>query len=169
MITSLRYRHRMIITALAFLVPLLFVCGLIIRRPIPVSDHLPIIQTDPASGQASVLFEDETLWEGLPVTTRVVAMERNRSNMFLELQATRSLAEPDALVYWSESQPGPERLPGNAILLGKLSNMQVERWSLPERASAVTGYLTLYSLAHRKIVSTAELSVPVSRTKGVSK
>ncbi|MCI0389900.1 MAG: hypothetical protein MOB07_14215 [Acidobacteria bacterium] len=169
MITSLRNRHRMVVTALAFLVPIVFVSGLMIRRPIPVSDRLPIIQTDPASGQASVLFEDETLWKGLAITTRVVVKGSDGSNLFLELQATRHLAEPDALVYWSESQPISERLPENAILLGKLNDMQVERWSLPERASAVTGYLTLYSLAHRKIVATAELSIPVSRTKGGSR
>jgi hypothetical protein len=167
-ITSHRNRHRIIVTALAFFVPIVFVSGLIIRKPIPPSDRLPIIQKDLATEQASVFYEDKNLWKGQGITARVVAIERDRSNLFLELQGTRNLAEPDVLVYWSESQPLPERLAENAILLGKLSGAQVERLPLPERASAVRGYLTIYSLAHGKIVATAELSIPVSRTKGGS-
>src|SRR5262249_20248837 len=150
MITSLRNRHRVIITALAFLVPIVFVSGLMIRKPPPLSDRLPITHADLASGQASVLFEDKNLWKGLAITTRVVAVDRNRSNCFLELQGTRNLAEPDVSVYWSETQPLAERLPESAVLLGKLSGMENERLSLPERASAIIGYLTIYSLAHTK-------------------
>jgi hypothetical protein len=168
MITSLRNRHRIIITALAFFIPIVFVSGLMIRKPVPPSDRLPIIQTDFATEQASVLYEDKNLWKGQAMTTRVVAIDRNRSNLFLELQGTRDLAEPDKLVYWSESQPLPDRLPENALLLGELSGMRVEQLSLPERASAIRGYLTIYSLAHRKIVATAELSIPGSRAKGGS-
>ncbi len=168
MITSLRNRHRIIVTALAVFVPIVFVSGLMIRKPIPPSDRLPITHTELATGQTSVLYEDKNLWKGQAITTRVVAIERNRSNLFLELQGTRNLAEPDLLVYWSESQPLPERLAEKAILLGKLSGMQVERLPLPERASAIRGYLTIYSLARRKIVATAELPVPGSRTNGGS-
>lgn len=168
MIASLRNRHRIIVTALAFFVPIVFVSGLMIRKPIPPSDRLPITHTDLATEQASVLYEDKNLWKGQAITTRVVVIERDRSNLFLELQGTRNLAEPDVLVYWSESQPLPDRLPENALLLGKLSGVQVERLSLPERASAIRGYLTIYSLAHRKIVAAAELSIPGSPAKGGS-
>lgn len=168
MITSLRNRHRVIVTALAFFVPIVFISGLMIRNPIPPSDRLPTIHTDLGTEQASVLYEDKNLWKGQAITARVVAIEHNRSTLFLELQGTRNLAEPDLLVYWSESQPLPERLAENAILLGKLNGVQVERLPLPERASDIRGYLTIYSLAHRKIVATAELSVPGSRTKGGS-
>src|SRR5262245_42744186 len=135
MITSLRNRHRIIITALAFLVPIVFVSGLTIRRPLIPLDHFPVIHTDFVTETASVLYEDKNLWNGLAIITRVVAIDRNRSNLFLELQGTHNLAEPDELVYWSESQPLPDRLPGSALFLGKLSGMQVERLALPERAS----------------------------------
>ena len=168
MITSLRNRHRVIVTALAFFVPIVFISGLMIRKPVPLSDRLPITHADLASGQASVLYEDKNLWKGQAIIIRVGAVESDRSNLFLELQGTRNLAEPDVLVYWSESQSLPDGLSDNATLLGKLSGMENERLSLPERASANRGYLTIYSLAHRKIVATAELSIPGSRAKGGS-
>jgi hypothetical protein len=168
MTRSLRNRHRIVITALAFLVPIVFVSGLAIRKPITYPNRLPITNAYLAPGQASVLYEDENLWKGLAITTRVVAIDRNRSIWFLELQGPLNLAEPDELVYWSESQPLPDRLQGNAIFLGKLNGMQVERLALPERASAARGYLTIYSLAHMKIIATAELYLPISHTKGVS-
>src|SRR5262245_60636771 len=168
MITSLRNRHRIIVAALAFFVPTVFVSGLIIRRPVPVSSHLPEIHAGLASEQLSVVFEDKNLWKGLAMITRVVAAESDMSNMFLELKGTRNLVEPDVLVYWSETKPSPDRLPENTILLGKLSGIQVERLALPERASVIKGYLTIYSLARQKIVANAELYIPSSRSKGGS-
>src|SRR5215831_15493355 len=168
MITSLRNRHRIIITSLAFLVPIMFVSGLTIRRPIIPSYRLPVIHTDFVTEKGSILYEDKNLWNGLAIITRVVSIDRDRSSLFLELQGTHNMAEPDELVYWSGSQTLPDRLPENAIFLGKLSGKQVERLALPERASAIRGYLTIYSLAHMKIVATAELYMPGSSTKGVS-
>ena len=168
MIAAFRNRHRIIITALALLVPIVFISGLAIRKSVSLSGRLPEIHADLASGQESILCEDKNLWKGLAIITRVVAIDRNRSNLFLELQGTHNLTEPDVLVYWSESQPLQEHPAENAILLGKLSGMQVERLPLPERASAIRGYLTIYSLAHRKLVATTELPIPVSRAKGGS-
>jgi hypothetical protein len=168
MITALRNRHRIIVMALALIVPTVFVSGLMIRKSLPPSDHLPLIQTDIATEQRSVLYEDENLWKGLPIATRIVALDRDRPALFLELQGTRNLAEPDVLVYWSESQPLAERLPESAVLLGKFSGMEKERVSLPERALAIRGYLTIYSLARMKIVAIAELYAPGFRAKGAS-
>ncbi|HKX30284.1 MAG TPA: hypothetical protein VJ302_21520 [Blastocatellia bacterium] len=166
MITSLRSRHRIIVTSLALLVPVMFVSGLIARRPFPVSSRLPAIQSDPASEEVSVIYEDRDLWKGLAVTARIMTANGNSPTMLLELQATHDLAEPDLLVYWGESRPSPDRPAGSAVLLGRLSGTRIERLPLSARALSGTGYLTLYSLAHAKTIATSELSVPALRTKG---
>lgn len=46
MIQSLRHTHRVLITVLAILLPLLFVLGLLVRKPIPANQRLPV----PAKG-----------------------------------------------------------------------------------------------------------------------
>ncbi len=45
MIQSLRQRHRYIIFVLAVLVPLIFIAGLLIRRPLPTNQRLPQVAT----------------------------------------------------------------------------------------------------------------------------
>jgi hypothetical protein len=156
----------MIITTLALLVPVVFISGLIVRRPFPVSSRLPAIQSSPASEETSVLYEDRDLWKGSAVAARIIAVNGNSPIVFLELQATHDLAEPDLLVYWSESRPVPDRPSESAVLLGRLSGMRIERLQLPAGALSVTGYLALYSLAHAKTIATSELSIPAPHTKG---
>jgi hypothetical protein len=52
MITSLRNRHRIIIAALAVLAPAVFVAGLSVRKPIPVSERPSFIAPRAASDSA---------------------------------------------------------------------------------------------------------------------
>lgn len=160
----------MIVTSLALLVPAVFVSGLIVRKPFPVSSRLPAIQLDTMSEKASVpyslLYEDGDLWKGLAVTARIITVKSDSPATFLELRATHRLAEPDLLVYWSKSRPSPDRPSESAVLLGRLSDTLVERLWLPPEALSTTGYLTLYSLAHKKVIATSELSIPASFMKG---
>jgi hypothetical protein len=149
MISSLRNRHRIMVASLAVIAPAVFVAGVLVRKPFPVSDPSSIIRQKVDSNTTAVLLENKFLWKRRAKVARVIADKNTPSISFIELQAANDLAEPDALVYWSLVQPSQDRIPDNAKLLGKLSNNRVESLSLPEGI----GYLILYSLAHRKIVA----------------
>jgi hypothetical protein len=63
----------------------------------------------------------------------------------------RELA-PDLLVYWSPSVPADDTLPREAVLLGSLHGSQF-RLSRPISG----GQFLLYSLAHRRLVSSVRV------------
>jgi hypothetical protein len=51
MIQSLRQTHRRIVTLLAVVLLVIFIAGLLVRRPFPVSTRLPAALTNKGSAQ----------------------------------------------------------------------------------------------------------------------
>ncbi|HZS05070.1 MAG TPA: hypothetical protein VFD58_09570 [Blastocatellia bacterium] len=166
MIQPLRQRHRVITTALAFVLPVLFVAGLVVRRQFPSAGQLQKIrQTDPLLENISVGHQELGKGSGI-----AMYLGSNHSNKeFLELVPSRDPAEPDLLVYWSESEPSSERLPEAAVLLGAMAGSQPKSFPLPEQASANKGRIILYSLAHQKVITTADLSTIGVSGKGAAR
>jgi hypothetical protein len=162
MIRSLRTRHRVIFTALALALPALFAAGLLARRAVPIN-RLPDRWLPEAPASAVLLAGQGKLWEEFGLATRVQTDEQDAARLVLEIAPTREWREPDALLYWSESLPVSGHLPEAAVLLGPLTGTQAQRFRLPEPASQASGHLILYSLAHQKVLATAELPSPAPR------
>ena len=51
MIQSLRQTHRRIVTVLAVVLLIIFIAGLWVRRPFPVSTRLPAVRTNQGGAQ----------------------------------------------------------------------------------------------------------------------
>lgn len=142
MIRPLRKLHRFTFYILAVLLPVIFIAGLAVRRPIPPSPSQPVVDQTGAARSAS----GEA---GAPAASGEEAIDLN------ELRASGA---PDPLIYWSREQPQGDQLSQDAVLLGALSNLQGAssvrpRDLLPPAARESDGYLIIYSLANRRIVS----------------
>lgn len=81
----------------------------------------------------------------------------------LELTPLRPLDRPELLLYWSppidsEGSASDERLPAEAILLGRIFAARAQSFALPDAVRGSTrrrGALVVYSLGHQEIVARA--------------
>jgi hypothetical protein len=127
MIRQLRRDHQLAFIFLALLLPILFVAGLALRRPMPRASKLP--------GQ---FLPTSNIIEGGGEGT-------------LDLNSLRKSDVPDPLIYWSRERPSGND-PGNkAVLLGALSSWVGMGSLLPANAGE-EGYLIVYSLAQKRVV-----------------
>jgi hypothetical protein len=163
MIQPLRRRHLGMMTAIAIILPIVFIAGLAVRKPIPATESLPsALMTPPAISFSHLLFEKSDLWTDLKITTRVYAGQQPAEHLAVELYPQSYLKIPDLLVYW-HPQPSIQtgKLPDDAYLLGVLAGTHKLRFILPEPAMTQDGSLILYSLAHQKII--AATTLPTSK------
>ncbi|MGH7595223.1 MAG: hypothetical protein ACREOI_02675 [bacterium] len=159
MIQPLRRRHRWMMAAITVILPVVFVAGLAVRKPIPATENIPAASTSPSSmAFTHLLFEKTDLWPELKITTRVYADQQPAERLAVELHPQDYLKIPDLLVYW-HPQPSiqTDKLPDGAYLLGALAGTQKLRCILPEPAMTQDGSLILYSLAHQKIIAATML------------
>jgi hypothetical protein len=155
MIQSLRRRHRWMMVAITILLPIAFIAGLAVRKPIPATENLPAASMTPSAMAFShLLFEKTDLWPDLKITTRLYTDQQPAEHLAAELHPQDYLKIPDLLVYWYD-QPSTQtdKLPDDAYLLGALTGIQKLRCILPEPATTQDGALILYSLAHQKIIA----------------
>lgn len=81
----------------------------------------------------------------------------------LELTPLRPLDRPELLLYWSppidsEANASDERLPAEAVLLGRIFAARQQSFALPDAVRGATdrrGALVVYSLGHQEIVARA--------------
>jgi hypothetical protein len=153
MIRPLRVRHRRIIAVLAVVTPLLFVAGLLARRPIPATIDLAIGTTVEDHPGHEVLSRDDDAWGGLPILTEWLRAPGDPAgDPAVSLELTGPLKQPDLLLYWDAS-PREGGLSDEARLLGPVGGRRRDAWDVP--ASDRPGRLVLYSLAHGEVVATA--------------
>jgi hypothetical protein len=156
-IQSLRDKHRLTFAALAVVLPAILVSGLFARRPFPASALPPALRHGASEEAQAVTLDDAHLWAGLSLNTRLLSAAGDPPRVVVELKAARDLGLPDALVYWSESQPDAGRLPERAVLLGSLKGTRPARFTLPQTAAVTQRHLILYSLARRQVIAAAAL------------
>ncbi len=166
MIQPLRRRHRWMMVTITIILPVVFIAGLAVRKPIPATGNVPSASMTPlAISFPHLLFEKSGLWTGLNIMTRVYADQQPAERLVVELHPQDYLKIPDLLVYW---HPRPtiqkDKLPNDAYLLGALAGTQKLRFILPEPAMTQDGALILYSLAHQKII--AAITLPTSKFIG---
>jgi hypothetical protein len=153
-------------TGITIVLPIVFVAGLVVRKPIPATENIPAASMAPSSvAFTHLLFEKTDLWPDLKITTRVYADQQPAEHLAVELHPQDYLKTPDMLIYW-HLQPSIQtyKLPDDAYLLGALVGTQKLRSILPEPAITIDGSLMLYSLAHQKII--AAITLPTSKFIG---
>jgi len=150
-IRALRARHRALATFLALALPLGLALALSARRDAPRLERLP--SGDPADPGPRTQVKQRTLRVGgFDLDTRTWPDDRLAA-FVLEVAPREDPQRPDVLVYWSESAPGAD-LDDSSLLLGTLAGTLPRRFTLPPQA--IGGYLSLYSLAHRELLGSAE-------------
>ena len=144
----------MTVTALAVILPVLFIAGLRARRPIPSVPRLP----DHESGV------DEragfTLWNEVGLKVRLDSSSAARPKTFLDIIPVREFGEPDLLLYWDDRKPETGKLSENAILLGSLKGAKPRRMVVPQSVPSSAGYVVLFSLAHQRVIATSPWQPP---------
>lgn len=166
MIHPLRRRHRWLTMAISIILPIAFIAGLSVRKPIPATENIPAGSMRPSSiSFAHLLFEKSDLWTGLKIITRVYTDQQPAERLAVELHPQDYLKIPDMLVYW-HPQPSiqTDKLPDDVYLLGALAEMKKLRFILPGPAMTQDGSLILYSLAHQKVIAATML--PTSKFVG---
>lgn len=151
MIRPLRRRHRFMLTALAVIIPTLYVAALAARRPAARMDALPIrLNAHPGAV--------ESRREQLPLQTATniqLVLLTTAGQRWIELRVGEPLSHPDVLVYWSAlGATTSETIPEEAVLLGVLSDLRDSSFEIPHDDR---GELLLYSLPHEQIIARASL------------
>ena len=150
MIAPLRRRHRLMFLALAILgLPLLFLS--LSNRPSFPGDGLP--------AELAAPWTEPT---GEPLATHrpfgELDAELRMYSQIWVLEVNDPLRHPDVLAYWS-SGPAEADLPADARWLGTVSTTKPNLFeSLPSQ----DGFLTLYSLGHQQIVTSAPVDLPAA-------
>ena len=158
MIQSLRRRHRWMMAAVTIILPVIFVAGLAVRKPVPASEQVPAGVAPLAADASHLLFEKDDLWNGLPISTRLFAAQQPATLLAVELHPRVYFKFPEILVYWhSSASTQLDKLPEESYLLGTLAGKENHRFVLPDSARTHDGALILYSLAQQKLIATAAL------------
>lgn len=165
MTRSLRQTHRWTLTILAIALPWLFVAALHARRPIPPNNSLPELVS--AMHRVFVL-ESEFDVNRAAIHIRLLR-EESSNTQWLEVQATQELTKPDVVAYWSANKPDNIESLNSAILIGPLSHSHPTRLPLSNSSSTkmpMTGWLTLYSVAHKELITSMALTLPQTANAG---
>ena len=160
MILSLRRWHRCQIVALAVLLPIAFVFGVLARKPIPESVELRPELAPGLLPAGSPLWERDHLFPKTPVSVRLWGPSDLSGSFSVSFAAPADFVKPDLMVYLlaGNSQPG-DTLPTNSILLGEFGPTALP---LPAQTVVSDGRLALYSLADAEIVDVSQpIQIPV--------
>ena len=148
MIQPLRAVHSRAFVALAIVLPAILVAGLGARRlSLAASANTP---EGTATGR--LLRESSNLWQKHSIKSSFYRRPDRPQHVYLDLQPTQELNEPDLLLYWDTNAPQKNVLSGDAQLLGAFSTGKVFRLPLNEKRA---GYLVLFSPAHQTVLDTA--------------
>ncbi|HYE73277.1 MAG TPA: hypothetical protein VEF04_08100 [Blastocatellia bacterium] len=164
MTRPLRKIHRWTLTLLAIALPLLFVAALQARKEIPPNNSLPELMT---ATQRIFVLESEFDVNRAAVHVRLLR-EESSNTQWLEIQATQELSKPDVVAYWSANKPdNPDSLV-SAILIGPLSHSRPTRVPLFNSSGKMpmSGWLTLYSIAHKELITSMALTLPQTARAG---
>jgi hypothetical protein len=156
MLRPLRQRHRVIVFALTVVLPTAFAVGIASRREAPISrSGVPGFSME--VGNQAEVWSRADLWEGKTINTRLLKTEHGSGLLAVGLEPKDRIIRPDVLVYWV---PGERKihdsLPGDAFLLGSFEQASLNPLTLPEKTSAQTGMLVLYSLADQEVIATSK-------------
>jgi len=149
MTRSLRQRHRAMMYTLGIFLPIAFVVGITARQTVPVVGSVPSEFTGIGSSFNEQVWIKSDLW---PNRQFITELRRDAAGSLAVAILHRDLTRPDVLVYWVGGKAAAtQNLPGNAQLLGVLSNEAP--LPLPHNLRGEIGQLVLYSLADHEVVA----------------
>ncbi len=153
MTRELRQRHRRMFPALGVLAGMLFVVGVVRRRPVPELEKLPAELAPQMENLTATGEERSDVFEKAPVRVRLWRQQENGS-LAIDFLAPRDFLKADLLTYWSATPPRSDNaLPADATLLGAFLGGP---WSLPKEALTNQGCLILFSLANHELVDASK-------------
>jgi hypothetical protein len=153
MTLELRQRHRGIFPVLGVLIGMLFVVGIVRRRPVPELEALPPELTPRAQTFSATREERNDLFNKTGVRVRLWRQQENGS-LAVDFIPPRDFLKPDLLAYWSATRPpSDEALPSDATLLGAFVGGPLP---LPKEALTNDGCLILFSLANHEVIDVSK-------------
>src|SRR5882672_1927682 len=138
MIQPLRVVHRRAFVALAVLLPVILVVGLVARHPRPGLGAQ--VRQLPASSQ--FVGGSIELWQKHAIRSKFYNTSNRPQDIYLVLQPAQDLNEPDLLLYWAASAPNGDVLPSEAKLVGAFRAGKAFLLPLNEKGA---GHLVLFS------------------------
>jgi hypothetical protein len=155
MIRPLRQRHYHTFVALGFLLPIIFVFGIVARKPFPTMESLPGELAVPVQNFPVRIWQRADLFAKSPIQVSLLRDNLNNGSFAVSLSADKNyFIKPDLMVYWIAGQPTiNDKLPDEAKLLGGFNSGAL---ALPAEAAATNGMLVLYSLADNEIVDVSK-------------
>ena len=143
-----RSRHRVMIVALALVVPVLFVAGLMLRQSIPIAEAAPSRGRASDSEGLEVLGE-QTVGEELPIRVSWLRAAGPGARRAVGLALEGPLKRPDLLVYWDDDSGDGSALSEAARLLGRVGGRREVVWEVPQPGDG--GRLVFYSTAWKAV------------------
>jgi hypothetical protein len=140
MIRPKRVLHRVMWTALAIIIPVLYVAALSSRPEMPSSKLER--WTPPTSSPKQKLLSEMVMLEG-SISIRVLS-DPGVKKTWLTVTPAKPITSPNLLLYWSSGEVA------DGFLLGSVGGLYEQHFPAPEAFDASKGSLILYSLGHQK-------------------
>lgn len=164
----LRELHYRVMGWLMWLLPVMLLAGLA-GYDFRVYTEIPDPQWAATPSSAELEHSVETGGEdaterGVPMRVEVYKAQTDGAGnprRWVRIEPRSPLRQPDLLVYWSSRQSTFEEPPAGAFLLGVFDPRLAQTFKLPPQADYVKGYLLVYSLGQRVLISQALLPSPM--------
>ena len=157
MIRPLRQRHRRRVIALGVLLPIAFVVGIAVRRPVPTGQSLSAILASEPLHFENIVWDRSDLWSQHAIRTRLLSDTTDSKRFAVELSVVEDIVKPDLIVYWV---PGnlkiEDTIPDTATLLGAFVQTKPTPLPLPGETATRSGVLVLYSLADHEVIAASK-------------
>lgn len=159
-----RILHAKVFDALRYILPGLLLVGLLGYR-IPVYSELPKELLHALPDGAELEHEEEAEFEN-NVRLRVEVFKvpsptaPGIHNRWVRVTAPPTLRQPDLLLYWSSKSSTYEEPPLGSIMLGELDPRTPAAFPLPPQAQFLRGYLVIYSVGQRVLITQVQLPQP---------
>ena len=144
------------IGAVAIVVPVVFVAGIMARTEPPTSAvELPGTAPSFASHTVTLVeYPAVRIGDG-DVAIRILGGSKRVARLAVEFEPEpgAAIVGADLLAYWSETLASGGALPGDASLIGPLGGDRTRRHFLPAGASVKTGYIYVYSEAMKTLIA----------------
>lgn len=158
MIIDRRKTHFFSFITLAFLLPIIFLIGVIFNPQYPIlsNSETQIFSTSRIfinNNQASQKLINSTKIVDGKLKFNLKTWQENDS-IYLEIQPLVDIKIPEPLIYWQEGDNKPNEITENMTLLGSLSGKSKQIFKLPSIVLNQKGQLILYSQGYQEIIAT---------------
>lgn len=164
MTADLRRLHDRATRWLLLLLPVALLLALLGYR-LPVYSEIPsTIVTLLPEGAERETSEEQSYEGGVRVRIETFKMPISRaagsSRRWVRVTFLDPVRQPDLLVYWASKSSSYDAPPLGSFLLGVMDPGRPQAFPLPQQAEFLRGYLVIYSLGQRVLISQVQLPQP---------